>query len=585
MNKLVKFRGSNIIPKKTIRMKNVILTLFFLLVITDIQAQVFLPNTQGQSGNENLGIGIGTSQPNVKLLVNGNASIFQDLRLGGRLIINRDDPQIVLSDTYDDLDEESYLIMRSIQGKGQLLSGDGMELLSGGGMSFYLDHNNISNPDPETGTDINDVFSILRDDERLIIQPSNLFNYTELGSSTGEIWFVSENNINNLRFGEAHLYGASQLKLLPNDSGAQISSSTKRIKFWDTYDGYNNIHFGKGFLYGGDNVLRLLPNNPGVEIGSSTGEIKFWYSDIGYNTIHSGDFFSNGKVGINTGSVAEANLHVNGSIKLEGLTNNNNLQKVLAISNEGKVFLKEIIAGDGSESGDNLGDHTATTNLNMDNRDIRKVNKITFGGAIPSKYIQSTFEGIEISSRVGINAVPFGDANLNVNGNSVFSGNLSVENQGDLTVSGNAKLTDLEASGSVSASVKNFKIDHPIDPLNKFLFHTSVESPDMMNIYNGNIITDENGLAKVQLPDYFEALNYDFRYQLTVIATFAQAIIKQKVSDNFFIIQTNLPNIEVSWQVTGIRKDKYAMENRVKAVVNKTRKEKGSLIYESKKNK
>jgi hypothetical protein len=38
----------------------------------------------------------------------------------------------------------------------------------------------------------------------------------------------------------------------------------------------------------------------------------------------------------------------------------------------------------------------------------------------------------------------------------------------------------------------------------------------MMNIYNGNIITDQNGLAVVELPDYFESLNRDFRYQLTV---------------------------------------------------------------------
>ena len=39
----------------------------------------------------------------------------------------------------------------------------------------------------------------------------------------------------------------------------------------------------------------------------------------------------------------------------------------------------------------------------------------------------------------------------------------------------------------------------------------------MMNIYTGNVITDELGVATVQLPDWFEAENADFRYQLTVI--------------------------------------------------------------------
>ena len=49
-----------------------------------------------------------------------------------------------------------------------------------------------------------------------------------------------------------------------------------------------------------------------------------------------------------------------------------------------------------------------------------------------------------------------------------------------------------------------------------------------MNIYNGNITTNETGEATVTLPDYFEALNIEFRYQLTVIGTFAQAIIAEK---------------------------------------------------------
>ena len=93
----------------------------------------------------------------------------------------------------------------------------------------------------------------------------------------------------------------------------------------------------------------------------------------------------------------------------------------------------------------------------------------------------------------------------------------------------------------------------------------------MMNIYNGNIKTDENGYATVTMPDYFTALNMDFRYQLTAMGTFAQAIIKEKLADNKFVIQTDKPNVEVSWQVTGIRNDTYAKENRVQVEVNKDR--------------
>jgi hypothetical protein len=104
-------------------------------------------------------------------------------------------------------------------------------------------------------------------------------------------------------------------------------------------------------------------------------------------------------------------------------------------------------------------------------------------------------------------------------------------------------------------------IDHPQDPANKYLVHSCVESPDRMNIYNGNATTDGQGLARVELPHYFDALNIDFRYQLTVIGQFAQAIVESEIKDNYFIIKTDKPNVKVSWQVTGIRNDAYAKAN------------------------
>ena len=112
-------------------------------------------------------------------------------------------------------------------------------------------------------------------------------------------------------------------------------------------------------------------------------------------------------------------------------------------------------------------------------------------------------------------------------------------------------------SGTLSASgTKNFEIDHPLDPANKILRHAAMESNEVLDQYSGNITTDGSGYATVQLPAYFESITKDFRYQLTVIGTFAQAIVKQKVSGNQFVIQTNQPNVEVSWQVTGVRNDK-----------------------------
>ena len=118
--------------------------------------------------------------------------------------------------------------------------------------------------------------------------------------------------------------------------------------------------------------------------------------------------------------------------------------------------------------------------------------------------------------------------------------------------------------GALIAQVKNFKIDHPLDPANKTLTHTSIESPDMMNIYNGNIICDSNGLAIVELPEYFDALNKDVKYNLTCIGSFSPVFIKEKVKGNKFIIAGGIPGLEVSWQVSGIRQDAFANKFRSK---------------------
>ena len=140
--------------------------------------------------------------------------------------------------------------------------------------------------------------------------------------------------------------------------------------------------------------------------------------------------------------------------------------------------------------------------------------------------------------------------------------------------SGNVKIT-----GSISKGSGTFLIDHPLDPENKYLYHSFVESPDMMNIYNGNIVTDSNGDAVVTMPDYFEALNKDFRYQLTTIGTFSQAIVAEKISSNHFKIKTDRPNVEVSWQVTGVRQDKYANAHRVVPEVEKEPAYKGHYLH------
>ena len=135
-------------------------------------------------------------------------------------------------------------------------------------------------------------------------------------------------------------------------------------------------------------------------------------------------------------------------------------------------------------------------------------------------------------------------------------------------------------SGTLSKGAGSFKIDHPLDPANKYLSHSFVESPDMMNIYNGNVTTDSLGHAVVELPDWFEPLNKDFRYQLTILGEqFAQVRVSSKIKGNRFAIQTDKGFVEVSWQVTGIRKDAFAEAHRIPVEEAKPQGEQGKYLH------
>jgi hypothetical protein len=138
---------------------------------------------------------------------------------------------------------------------------------------------------------------------------------------------------------------------------------------------------------------------------------------------------------------------------------------------------------------------------------------------------------------------------------------------------------DVYVSGTLSKAGGSFKIDDPIDPENKYLSHSFVESPDMMNIYNGNVVTDNSGTAVVTMPDWFDSLNRDFRYQLTPIGQQAQAWIATEIENKQFSIRTDKPNVKVSWMVTGIRQDAWANAHRIPVEEEKTDSDKGHYLH------
>jgi hypothetical protein len=151
--------------------------------------------------------------------------------------------------------------------------------------------------------------------------------------------------------------------------------------------------------------------------------------------------------------------------------------------------------------------------------------------------------------------------------------------------------------GRLSKSAGSFKIDHPLDPANKYLYHSFVESPDMKNVYDGVVALDNKGEAEIDLPDWFSALNKDFRYQLTAIGApgpnlYIAEEISEATTTNYSSSSSNNNNsssrfkiaggasgMKVSWQVTGIRKDPWANANRIEVEEDKPDKERGYYLH------
>ena len=101
----------------------------------------------------------------------------------------------------------------------------------------------------------------------------------------------------------------------------------------------------------------------------------------------------------------------------------------------------------------------------------------------------------------------------------------------------------------------------------------------MKNVYDGVALLDGNGEAWVELPEWFETLNRDFRYQLTPIGEPAPSLyVAQEIMGNRFQIAGGNPGMKVSWQITGIRQDPYAEEHRVLVEEEKSPRERGRYV-------
>jgi hypothetical protein len=279
-----------------------------------------------------------------------------------------------------------------------------------------------------------------------------------------------------------------------------------------------------------------------------------------------------GNVGIGTDS-PEARLDVAGDVKLsgplsvQGAVTANGAARIggdLEVAGEGKFggplsIQGAFTTGGAATIGGDLSVTGGLTAASITGNGAGLSNVIPADNSITSAKLAQDAASL---SRVTDGKMVINANSLDLTGHMTLNGSLNVLRgftAGSFVQNPNSQIYgNLHVQGRLTAGVKTFRIDHPLDPENKYLSHSTVESPDVMNIYNGNITTDTEGNATVVLPDYFEALNRDFRYQLTVIGKLAQATVASEIENNRFSIKTDQPEVKISWQVTGIRQDALA---------------------------
>jgi hypothetical protein len=194
--------------------------------------------------------------------------------------------------------------------------------------------------------------------------------------------------------------------------------------------------------------------------------------------------------------------------------------------------------------------------------------------------------GVYGSSQTGVGVLGGSHDGFGVVGMSGNSAGLYCNSSFDYAAVLNGKV---KITGNLEKAGGSFKIDHPLDPANKYLSHSFVESPDMKNVYDGVVVLDRKGKAEIELPNWFGALNKDFRYQLTPIgAPGPNLYIAEEISDKTtsnknknsrFKIAGGTSGMKVSWQVTGIRKDPWANANRIQVEEDKPAKERGYYLH------
>jgi hypothetical protein len=396
-------------------------------------------------------------------------------------------------------------------------------------------------------------------------------------------------------FGAASAGYAGQFNGLVSVNGADYGAvySTINTQYGAGVETYGTGQFGKGVVAGGTvyGVYASSDSGIGVAGSANTGTGIYGSSVSGYAGQFNGLVYvtgaENGAVYSTTNTQYGAGVETYGTGQYgKGVVAGGTVYGVYASSDSGIGVAGSANTGTGIYGSSVTGCAGQFNGLlyvtGAENGAVYSTTNTQYGAGVETygngQYGKGvvaggTVYGVYASSNSGTGVVGAANTGTGIYGSSVSG--LAGQFNGNVVINGN-----LSVNGNLAKTSGTFKVDHPLDPENKYLLHSFVESPDMKNMYDGVAKLDTKGAAVVTLPAWFDALNKDFRYQLTAVGAPAPGLyVAEKVSGNRFRIAGGKPGAEVSWQVTGTRQDAYAKAHPILVEEEKALADRGYFLH------